>query len=95
MQQQISTRGVNDIVDLIAEHTANGFVQQASRFRSIYQAGMLLQSQNFVVLKQRHVCHLRQAQQTRSDPIVNVMRVVSNGIGQVTKLRFQTRLCAV
>ena len=61
VQQQISTRGVNDIVDLIAEHAANGFVQQASRFRGVHQAGMLLQSQNFVVFKQRCVCHLRQA----------------------------------
>ena len=85
---QIGTGDIDHVIDLIAQHAANGFVQQASGFVGFRQTWMLLQCECFVVCKQRHFGHLRQGQQTRAHTVIDVMSVVRDGIGQIAQLRF-------
>ena len=93
--RQMLARGVDHIVDLIAQHPSDGFIKQAPGFAGVRQAWMLLQGDGFVMRKQRHLVHLRQREQTRAHAIVDVVRVVGNGIGQVAQLCFQTGLRAI
>jgi hypothetical protein len=44
--------------------------------------------------EERHVAQRIHLDETRSEPIVDVMIVVRNGIGKIRELRFETRLAA-
>ena len=86
-------RGVNHVIHLVAQHAADGFVQNAARFGR--QARMLAQGLLVVVRKHLHLQKLLHADQPRTHAIVDVVRVVGDRIGQVAQLRLQAGLGAV
>ncbi len=81
-------RGVDEVVDLCTEHAANDFVQGASIAQRRVLGTHLLRKP----LKQGDLRQLLQRQQTRANPIVDVVGVVGNFVGQVAQLRFQAGL---
>ena len=83
--------GVNHVVHLRRPHAADGFVQHAP----IRQAGVVALRVGDKAREQGHLGHLLQRQQARAHAVVDVVRVVGNGVGQVGQLRLQAGLRAV
>ena len=59
------------------------------------QLQMVSQGLAAVALEQLELAQLIQADQTRAHPIVDIVRVVRDRIGQIAQLGLQTRLAAL
>ena len=91
---QCFLRRTNNVIDLIAQHQTNRFVQPAARVTRLGQCGVALKRLIRIAIEQRHFANLVESDEARPHAVVDVVRVVGNFIGQVAQLRLQAGLLA-